>query len=361
MIGGEGSAHPRADAGFAELFAARIPELIDRYRAGLTEIGSPLTAAAAWEQCALQARRIFDDCLRSLTLGEVTVGHITDVYDLGSERVRQGGHPAHSVRAGNILAELGVGVLADCAQRAGAPQSALVAAVLALQRGIGLRLESGSIGYDDFLLQRVREAHEQGQRRLAREIHDHIGNSAGLALRQLELYEVECERAGAGPGARHVRLAKAAVVETLTRSRELAGELRTPSVSGSLETALRGVAAALGRTGTPLRIRVHGDDGWVPAALTEELFVMVRECLRNSVGHAGAAEVEVHLHFAPHEVHAEIIDNGTGFDTAAPSTGNGLLILRERCELVGGTVHIDSAPGRGTHVTLWIPIPREPR
>ncbi|MFB7877553.1 sensor histidine kinase [Nocardia sp. NPDC056064] len=356
----------RLDSGgssaFAERFAARVPELVDRYRAGLNKIASPLTDAEAWDQCAVQARRIFDDCVRSLAFGEPTVGHIADVYDLGSERVRQGGHPAHSVRAGNILAELGTRALAECAQQVGAPQSELVAAVLALQRGIGLRLEAGAIGYDAFLLQRVREVHELGQRRLAREIHDHIGSSAGLALRRLELYEVECEQAGNGAGSRHVRLAKAAIVETLTHSRELAGELRTPSVSGSLETALRGFAASLGTAGAPMRIRVHGDDGSIPADIVEELFVMVRECLRNSVDHSGASDVDVHLHLAPHEVLAEIIDNGTGFDVDAPPTGgSGLLILRERCELVGGTVNIDSVPGSGTHVTLCIPIPREPQ
>ncbi len=370
MIGNDASGGPvsndHLDTGrsteLAELFTARIPELLERYRAGLDEIGSPLTSEAAWGQCGLQARRIFDDCARSLALGEVTVAHITDVYDLGTERVRQGAHPTHSVRAGNLLAELGVTVLAECAAHLGAPQADLVAAVLALQRGIGLRLESGSIGYDAFLLQRVREVHEQGQRGLAREIHDHIGNSVGLALRQIELYELECERAGDGAGSRHVRLAKAAILETITRSRELASELRTPSVSGSLETALRGFAASLGPSGAPLQIWVRGGDDWIPAAITEELFIMVRECLRNSFNHAGAANVDVHIHLAPHEVHAEIIDNGKGFDVRAQRAtggGNGLLILQERCELVGGTVNIDSAPGRGTRVTLWIPIGQE--
>ncbi|WP_067535463.1 sensor histidine kinase [Nocardia crassostreae] len=355
---------------FSERFQARIPDLVAAYKTRLGEIGSPLVSnAEAWQQCELQARRIFDDCARSLATGATTVTHITDVFDLGSKRVRQGAHIAHSVQAGSILTDLTTTALADCAARLRADQSALIAAVRAMQQGIRLRLESGSIGYDAFLLQRVREAHEQGQRRLGREIHDHIGNSASLALRQIELYELECERASKDSEAgqptevsRHVRAAKEAILETIARSRELVSELRRPDVTGSLETALRGFAASLGQTGVPLQMWVRGSDAWIPGAVTEELFIMVRECLRNAYTHAGAATVVVHIDIAPHEVHAEIIDNGKGFDVPAlraSGHGNGLLILQERSDLVGGTVNIDSAPGRGTRATLWIPIAQE--
>ncbi|WP_232535248.1 sensor histidine kinase [Nocardia terpenica] len=352
-----------ASTGFADLFASRIPGIIAQYRTRLDEISSPLASnAAAWEQCELQAQRILDDCTRTLLIGSTTVTHITDVFDLGSERVRQGAHLTHSVRAGTILGDLAIDALADCAARTGAPQCALIAAVRALQQGIGLRLESGSIGYDAFLLQRVREINEQGYRRLAREIHDHIGNSVSLALRQIELYELELERSGGEEISRHMRLAKEAVLETIARSRELVSELRRPTVSGSLETALRGFAASLGPSGAPIQVWVRGDDEWIPGAIAEELFIMVRECLRNSYTHAGAAHVVVHIDIAPHEVQAEIIDNGKGFDVdgvRSTAHGNGLLILQERTDLVGGTVNIDSTAGRGTRVTIWIPIRQE--
>lgn len=377
-----GSAEPipgaerTAPANFSDLFTARIPSLIAQYRGRLYEISSPLASdAETWEQCELQARRIFDDCLRSFAAGRTTLPHITDVFDPGAERVRQGAHITHSVRAGSILSDLTITALAECAAQAGAPQTDFVAAVRALQQGIGLRLESGSIGYDAFLLQLVREAHEQGQRRLGREIHDHIGNSVSLALRQIELYELECERAlddsestesaevsQASRMSRHVQLAKEAILETIARSRELVSELRRAGVTGSLETALRGFAASLGHSGAPLQMWVRGNDQWIPGSVTEELFIMVRECLRNAYTHAGAASIAVNIEISPHQVHAEIIDNGKGFDfykLRQAGHGNGLVILQERSNLVGGTVNIDSAPGRGTWVTLWIPIARE--
>ncbi len=365
--GGKSSAEANLSTDFADLFTGRIPGLIAQYHDRLAEIRSPLVAEAVWPQCELQAQRIFDDCVRSLTEGDSEVTHLTDVVDLGAERVRQGVHPIHSVRAGGILGEVAMTALADCAALSGASQDELITAVRTLQKGIGMRLEAGSIGYDGYLLQRMRKAQEQAQRRLAREIHDHIGNSISLALRQIELYELECERAEQNSESppqpsRHVGLAKDAILETIDRSRELVSELRRPGGAGSLETALRGFAAALGQSGAPLQIWVHGSDDWIPGAVAEELFIMVRECLRNTYNHAGAANIVVHIDIAPHEVHADIIDNGKGFDpqaVLAAGHGNGLLILKERSDLIGGTMHIDSVPGRGTRVSLWIPISQE--
>ncbi|KAA0020121.1 sensor histidine kinase [Antrihabitans cavernicola] len=367
-MGSTGSSEPNHNAegapatDFSALFTARIPDIVARYYEQLDEISSPLISGVAWEQCELQARRILDDCARSLAAGRAMVTHVTDVFDLGTERVRQGAHITHSMRAGSILSDLTMTALSECAIQVDARQSELLAAVRALHQGIGLRLESGSIGYDAFLLQRVQEAHEQGQHRLAREIHDHIGNSVSLALRRIELFELEREKAGDDSVPRHVQLAKDAILETLSRSRELVTELRRSGVGGSLETALRGFAASLGESGAPLQISVRGNDEWVPSAVVEELFIMVRECLRNAHTHAGAANIVVHIDITPREIQAEVIDDGKGFDVEALRAGghgNGLLIMQERSDLVGGRVHIDSAPDRGTRVTFSIPITQE--
>jgi signal transduction histidine kinase len=351
-------------AHLADRLTARIPELITCYRDRLLAISSPLACdTAAWEQCERQARRILGDCARTLARGSVTVTetHISEVLDLGGERVRQGVHLTHSVRAGMILSDLALTALEECAAGTDTPYPLLVQAVRALQNGVGLRLESGSIGYDSFLLHRVREIHDEDHRRLARDIHDQIGNALSLAVRKLELYEVECERAAGGVSP-HVRQSKDALLEAIGRSRELVTELRRPAVTGSLETALKGFAASLGESGAPVRLWVRGLDEWMPASVAEELFIMVRECLRNAWTHAAAPHIVVHIDIAPHEIQAEVIDDGTGFDLQAVRAGgrtNGLLSLQERAALVGGTLNIDSAPGRGTRVTVWIPIPEE--
>ena len=351
-------------AHLADRLTARIPELITCYRDRLLAISSPLACdTAAWEQCERQARRILGDCARTLARGSVTVTetHISEVLDLGGERVRQGVHLTHSVRAGMILSDLALTALEECAAGTDTPYPLLVQAVRALQNGVGLRLESGSIGYDSFLLHRVREIHDEDHRRLARDIHDQIGNALSLAVRKLELYEVECERAAGGVSP-HVRQSKNALLEAIGRSRELVTELRRPAVTGSLETALKGFAASLGESGAPVRLWVRGLDEWMPAWWPRSCSSWSGSACATPGHHAAAPHIVVHIDIAPHEIQAEVIDDGTGFDLQAVRAGgrtNGLLSLQERAALVGGTLNIDSAPGRGTRVTVWIPIPEE--
>jgi signal transduction histidine kinase len=354
-----------ADRLCAQRFRSYEDAAIAAYAERLRLISSPLVGSAeAWQQCELQARRIFADCAESLALGriQVTDSQIAEVVDLGGIRVQQSIHLTHSVRAGVILFDMVLEYLLRSVEEAGEGVPERVAgyapAVRALQQGIGRRLEVGSIAYDSFMLGRVREVHEQGHRKLAREIHDQIGNSLSLAMRQLELYEVELARSRAElPKA--VVSAQAAILETLAHTRELVTELRRPSVSGCLEAAINQFVASMGDSVAPVRVWVRGLDEWIPQPVSEELFLMVRECLRNAFRHAYAGNVVVHIDIAPHEIQTEIIDDGLGFDVDKVRAGdhaNGLAGLQERVELVGGALHISSARGRGTHVTVWIPI-----
>ncbi|MEU4089582.1 sensor histidine kinase [Streptomyces aureus] len=362
-----GSSADRIGAGSISVnhFRSYEDAAVAAYAARLRAISSPLVGEPrAWQQCELQARRIFADCAESIALGRTTVtdSQIAEVVDLGAIRVRQSIHLTHSVRAGVILFDTVLEYLLKSIEDAGEDDSERVdgytVAVRALQQGIGRRLEVGSIAYDSFMLGRVREVHEQGHRKLAREIHDQVGNSLSLAMRQLELYEVELGRQG-GDVPPTVRAAQAAILETLARTRELVTELRRPSVSGCLEEAINQFVASMGDSVAPVRVWVRGLDEWIPQPVSEELFIMVRECLRNAFRHAEAGNIVVHIDIAPHEIQTEIIDDGLGFDTARTRAGdraNGLTGLQERADLVDGTLHIDSARGRGTHVTIWIPI-----
>ena len=335
--------------------------VIERYLTRLRAINSPLaTDPDAWAQCELQARRIFKDCAGSFAASrtEVSDTYIAEVVELGGERVRQGVHLTHSIRASVILFDVILDLLVDWSQDDDSSDQAHSAAVRALQLSIGRRLEAGSIGYDSFMLARVREVHEQGHRKLAREIHDQIGNSLSLAMRQLELYELDLKGRGEGIP-KHVRAAQDAILGTLASTRELVTELRRPSVAGSLETAVSSFVASMGGTNAPVQVWVRGLDEWIPTAVIEELFIMVRECLRNAFRHAEAGNIVVHIDIAPYEVQTEIIDDGLGFDMAdvfANGRANGLTGLEERAEMLSGTLHIDSSPGRGTHVTIWIPV-----
>jgi signal transduction histidine kinase len=90
------------------------------------------------------------------------------------------------------------------------------------------------------------------------------------------------------------------------------------------------------------------------------LFEAVNELLMNVVKHAGVDKAEVILSRSDDQIQLQVVDHGVGFDPAqVHNTSFGLFSIRERVELLGGRVEVDSTPGRGTCVRLIVPL-REP-
>lgn len=91
----------------------------------------------------------------------------------------------------------------------------------------------------------------------------------------------------------------------------------------------------------------------------ETLFLIAREALANAARHSDASKVDVVLKKSDGLVNLRVIDNGLGFDpTCAEGKGMGLNSMRERASNLGGSLVLESAPGRGTQVTAWIPLTR---
>lgn len=226
-----------------------------------------------------------------------------------------------------------------------------------LQQGIGRRLEAGAIGHDTYLLNTVREVNAASQRQLAREIHDHLGNHVSLALRRIELHELTWE---SSPDEVAVRIG--AVKDTLTEAlgiiRDLVTQLRRADREGTLESAFTAFLESMEITPSKVRIKVNGSEEWAPQDVLDEVFLVVRECLRNSLAHAEAEHVLATVDIAPYKLQALIEDNGCGFDVSEVATAgraNGIASCTERVELLGGTILFASAP-EGTRVTLTIPL-----
>jgi signal transduction histidine kinase len=111
----------------------------------------------------------------------------------------------------------------------------------------------------------------------------------------------------------------------------------------------------------PVRFRAEEllDEPPRPVALC--LYRVAQEALRNVARHASASEIEVGLQFVDGGLELSVHDNGVGYDAAGkqarPSLGHAS--MRQRVSLVGGELHIDSKPGRGTTVQAWAPLNRE--
>jgi signal transduction histidine kinase len=177
----------------------------------------------------------------------------------------------------------------------------------------------------------------------------------GVVHQSLELHEAlkeanpEIARAKMG-------LAKESTVEAMRLTRDLAQELRGAELRGSLSGTLSGLVEATVPPGVERALSVEGDEALVPPHVREQLFVILREGVRNAVSHSGAGRIDVGVRVCAGEVVGCVEDDGRGFAEGEVSVNVGMRSMRERAELLGGTLEVSSRPEEGTSVRVSVPL-----
>ena len=207
------------------------------------------------------------------------------------------------------------------------------------------------------LAQRVTELLENLRRELARELHDEVGQEL-TALRML--LDTGAGRVGPG-GAETVRQAAERVTELLRRVRDLSFSLRPPMLDdlGLVAAVLWNAERFCDATGVRVEFRQVGADRRFAPSVEVAAYRIVQEALTNVARHAGTTEARVRLWVRGGTLFVEVADGGRGFDaeTLGERTSSaGIAGMRERAELLGGTVTIESAPGNGTVVSATLPV-----
>ena len=130
--------------------------------------------------------------------------------------------------------------------------------------------------------------------------------------------------------------------------------------AGSLERRLKEELAIFSsRSGFQVDLHCTVDAHDLPIAIEKELYFTLREGVLNAVRHARASEIHLSLARSQSGYLARLSDNGVGFVVAATAGSNhyGLKGMKERVQKLGGTLDIESAPGRGTRIEIAIPFP----
>jgi two-component system, NarL family, sensor histidine kinase LiaS len=187
--------------------------------------------------------------------------------------------------------------------------------------------------------------------RIAREIHDAISQHL-FALRM-----IAAGMRRADPGNRQARAIERISEEALRDMQALLIELRPASPdSAGLAQALQEICAAY-RDRLGVTVEASLDDVTVPAPVEHALLRITQEACANAVRHGCARRLAVSMTRQDGHVELAVRDTGTGFDPAGPHVGSGLAHIRDRVAELDGTVDIDSAPGRGTALTVRVPVP----
>jgi signal transduction histidine kinase len=205
---------------------------------------------------------------------------------------------------------------------------------------------------------RLLEIEEEGRRKLSRELHDEIGQT--LALLQIEISHAQA-LLPAQPAAAKARLERAREMaeRTVQTIRNISVLLRpallddlglVPALQFQLEDFLR-------RSGIQCEFVEDGVADHLPDAVKTCVYRVVQEALHNCEKHSSAKKVRVSVRQFPDCLITEIEDDGCGFQVDSKrDSGLGLLGIRERAANAGGTLLIDSEPGRGARIALRIPL-----
>jgi signal transduction histidine kinase len=223
-----------------------------------------------------------------------------------------------------------------------------------------LRQQQEQIGA---VYKRLLMAQEEERRRIARDVHDVLSQALAAAAFRTETAVRVMEK---DPAQATLELDEIAqlIQYALRHVRDIIFDLRPTALDRfGLRVALEDYATRVQPDdGCRMVVRGTGDS----RRLTEEqqvaLFRIAQEAIWNALRHSGAQTTEVILDVADGEARLAVCDDGSGFDaayyfaSALDPEHYGLLCMRERAELAGGTLAIDSAPGQGTQVTVSVPL-----
>jgi len=255
-----------------------------------------------------------------------------------------------------ILEMLGILPTVDLHGHA-ASELAVPFTILCFVYAVGLRFSFTLRSITSFS-ERILVAHEEERKRLARELHDGLGQSlltAKLNLQRMDREEMDLEK--------QKRLVEGSIEElagSIEELRDISAGLRPPFLEEmGLAVALRMYGQKVSAK-TGVRVEVTADLDSRPAPVVEDnLFRIFQEALTNASKHSQARLVRILLTLSKNKMIMQITDDGVGFDHRQmhlQGRGIGLKTMEERVNLMGGTLHLRSSRGKGTTIKVEAPL-----
>jgi signal transduction histidine kinase len=347
----------------ADVLETHFEEVISAYEGLLLAIGSPLLdEAKTREQVLAQARSVLIEVTANLRGREMpsdiqqSAARLSET--IGAARASSNVHAFHSLRAVVAFSEAALSVLVSYLPPSPTLSGEVAAVAVAIHKSFTERVMRAASSYADYLLEKAHESHADERRRISRELHDRVAHSIMVAFRSLEIFEMYRTKDPSKAQAR-LELAKSTTQEALELTRSLSRELRETSAEEGLEVAL----SELLETSVPQDIQtwvsIEGDESLITPQVRDELFLIIREGIRNAVTHSEAGKITVEVDITGDLVRAAVRDDGRGFqpgEEATSTSGTGLASMKERAALLGGTLGLMSTPGKGTRIEIFLPL-----
>ncbi|RNB92660.1 histidine kinase [Brevibacillus fluminis] len=210
---------------------------------------------------------------------------------------------------------------------------------------------------------RIIQAQEEERKRVSREIHDGPAQSMANVVLRTEIVERMLKNDRMVEAQMELHELKDMVRFSLSDVRRIIFDLRPMALDdlGLIPTIQKYCQTFEERTNLHINVAVFGKEQHLDSSVKAALFRLIQECLNNTFKHARAIKVQVKVEFQYEQVIIVVKDDGVGFVVSEKSSDGesfGILGMKERTQLLEGTMEIHSQPGQGTRVQFHIPIKR---
>ncbi len=277
--------------------------------------------------------------------------------NMGEREEMVNAHPDESFRAGMALSRAAVETIVCDVPPDMPPGEVLKMGLIIEESILDQTSQVATISYTNYLFTKIHETRIEERRRFSRELHDRMAHSMAVVSQSLEMHEalkatypVEAES--------KLQRARALVRDSIDLTRNISVELRGAETDEGLELALENLLRSSVSDGMEYDIIAEGDESTLPEHVRDQLYLILREGIRNAITHSGSKRIEVEMQVSSNEVMGAVADYGGGFDTAEADSGNGvgLKSMKERASLLGGKLAVESTSGGGTRARVSVPL-----
>ncbi len=219
------------------------------------------------------------------------------------------------------------------------------------------KLQAAILEQQEYATRAVLEAEEEERQRIARDLHDGIGQMMSVARMNLSSFEDKMTLNEEEE--QEFEKVKYLIDESCREIRNVSHNMMPNSLlKKSLASAVRDFIDKMDKKSIEIHLYTEGLDSRIDSNIETVFYRVIQECVNNVIKHSRASKLDISIMKEPDGITATIEDNGIGFDTSTIDLfeGIGLKNITSRVSYLKGTVDIDSAPGRGTLLAIYIPL-----
>lgn len=218
--------------------------------------------------------------------------------------------------------------------------------------------QSELLKQQELAVKAVLEAEENERQRIAKDLHDGVGQMMSAAKMNLSAFEDDLNFSTLEQKNTFGKIIS--LVDESCREVRNVSHIMMPNalLKNGLSDAIKDFVDKLSNKNLKVQVYTEGLDERIDANIETVLYRVIQECVNNAIKHSGASTLDISVIKDQDGISGTIEDNGKGFDTTDKDKfeGVGLKNITTRIEYLKGTVDFDSAPGRGTLVALHVPF-----